>query len=103
MEPGESPIRCAKRELEEETGLVARQWINLGRTHILPAYTDEIIHIFMACQCAMTRLNPDQDEIIEVNTYSYWTLRTMIETGSITDALTILALYRAGERLKPSL
>ncbi len=28
MEPGESPILCAQRELEEETGLVAREWIS---------------------------------------------------------------------------
>jgi len=102
-EPGEVPIHCAKRELEEETGFVAGQWISLGNIHILPAYTDEMIHVYLARECTMSRPNPDHDEIIEVSTYSYPKLMSMIEAGDITDALTILALYRAGERLKPFL
>ncbi len=100
MEPGESPINCAKRELEEETGFVAGQWIDLGKIHILPSYTDELIHLYLARKCAISRSNPDQDEIIEVSAYSYQALIAMIEAGEITDALTILALYKVEALLK---
>lgn len=100
MEPGESPLHCAQRELEEETGLVAREWVSLGKIHILPAYTDELIHIYMASDFFKSRPNPDRDEIIDVVEYHYPALMAMIDKGRITDALTILALHRAGNRLK---
>ena len=48
MEPGELPMDCAKRALEEETGLRATRMIELGPVHILPAYSDEIIHVYIA-------------------------------------------------------
>lgn len=94
MEPGESPINCAKRELEEETGFTSRQWVDLGPVYILPSYTDELIHLYLARKCLLSRSNPDQDEIIDVQTYSHGELMAMIDAGQIADALTILALYR---------
>lgn len=100
MEPGEPPLNCAKRELEEETGFMAGHWVDLGKIHILPSYTDELIYLYLARECTLSRSNPDQDEIIEVFTYPFQTLITMIEAGEITDALTILALYRVEALLK---
>jgi ADP-ribose pyrophosphatase len=47
-EVGESPIECARRELEEETGYAARDFTEIGIVYIVPAYSDEKIHIYLA-------------------------------------------------------
>ncbi len=95
LEPGESPLACAGRELEEETGYTAAQFIELGRTHILPAYSDEVIHLFIARGLSLARTRLDPDEIIRTAIYPLDRLMDMIVAGQITDALTILSLHRA--------
>lgn len=95
LEPGEAPLSCAGRELEEETGYTAAEFIELGRTHILPAYSDEVIHLFLARGLKPTRVRLDPDEIIRTKIYPLNRLMDMIVAGEITDALSILALQRA--------
>jgi ADP-ribose pyrophosphatase len=94
LEAGESPLACARRELEEETGYTAGEFIELGRTHILPAYSDELIHLFLARGLMQTRARLDPDEIIQSRIYPMNRLMELIAAGEITDALTILALQR---------
>jgi ADP-ribose pyrophosphatase len=100
MDPGESPLACARRELEEETGYVADEFIELGNVHILPAYSDEKIHLYLARGLTPSKQNLDQDEIIKVVEYPLEETLPMIAAGRITDALTILSLMRAWFYLK---
>ena len=100
MEPGESPLDCAKRELIEETGFRARQFIKLRKIHIIPAYSDEEIHVFIAKGLTPAKQNLDPDEIIEVVTYPLEKALRMIDAGKITDALTILSIQMTWIRLK---
>ena len=100
MDPGETAPACAKRELEEETGYVAEEFIELGKVHILPAYSDEIIHVYLARSLTPSKQNLDQDEIIKVVEYPLDQALQMIESGQITDALSILSLQRAWFYLK---
>lgn len=95
MEPGESPFDCAKRELEEETGLKASELIKLGKIHIIPAYSDEEIHVYLARGLTPSKQNLDHDEIIEVVNYPFDIALQMIVDGKITDALTILSIQMA--------
>ena len=94
LEPGESPLACAQRELTEETGYTAEEFIALSQVDIIPAYSDERIYIFLAGGLTKFRQNLDQDEVIEVVVYSFEKAIKMIDEGLITDALTILALQR---------
>jgi ADP-ribose pyrophosphatase len=94
MDPGESPLACARRELEEETGFKAGELTEITRVHILPSYSDEVIVVYLARDLTPTRQNPDPDEIIEVETYPMNDAMQLIEEGNITDALTILALQK---------
>lgn len=95
LEPGESPLNCAKRELIEETGFCAQELIKLGKIHMIPAYSDEEIHVFIAKGLTPAKQNLDPDEIIEVVTYPLKNAVQMIDEGKITDALTILSIQMA--------
>jgi len=96
----ETRLTAAARELEEETGYMAQEFVELGKVHILPAYSDELISVYLARGLTLSRQNLDQDEIINVVEYPLDQALQMIATGRITDALTILALQRAWFSLK---
>jgi len=100
MEPDESPLNCAKRELEEETGFVANELVELSHIHILPAYSDEKIYVFLAKNLTASKQNLDQDEIIHTVEYSFDQAMKLIEKGKITDALTIMSIFRAWMHLQ---
>ena len=100
LEPGESPLNCANRELIEETGFRAQELIELGKIHMIPAYSDEEIHVFIAKGLTPAKQNLDPDEIIEVVTYPLEKALQMIDEGKITDALTILSIQMTWIRLK---
>lgn len=95
MESGELPLDCARRELEEETGYVAEEFIELSKVLILPAYSDEKIYVYLARDLTLTHQNLDNDEIIDVVKYPIADAMRMIDEGQITDALTILSLQMA--------
>ena len=95
LEPGELPLDCARRELQEETGYWAAKFIEIAQLLILPAYSDEKIHLYLARDLTLSEQNLDKNEIIEVVKYPIEDTMTMIDEGKITDALTILALQRA--------
>jgi len=92
LEPGELPLDCAGRELEEETGYVAEEFIELSQVLMLPAYSDEKIFVYLARGLKPSNQKLDQDEVIEVVKYPFDKALNMIGDGHIADALTILAL-----------
>jgi ADP-ribose pyrophosphatase len=100
LDPLETPEKCARRELEEETGYKASQMIPLGKTYLLPAYSDEISFIFLAKDLTKTSQKLDTDEIIEVCRYPVESVLDMIKRDEILDALSILAICRAMGYLK---
>ncbi|MDN3696250.1 MULTISPECIES: NUDIX hydrolase [Vibrio] len=96
IEPGEQPLECAKRELEEETGFSGEEFISLGLVTPLAGFCDEIQYLYVAKQLSETRRYAcDDDEIIEVVTLSLDELEDKIRQESITDAKTIACLSKA--------
>lgn len=96
MEQGETdPLACARRELTEETGFEAAEFIDLGAIYILPSYSDEKIQLYLARDLTPSRQNLDHDEIIDVVSYPIEEAMQMIDRGLIQDALTILGIHRA--------
>ena len=100
LDPNESVLNCAKRELIEETGYSAEKWQKLGVTTPLPGYSDEQIHIFLATDLQPRAQNLDKDEIINVHEFDTGDVFEMIRNGEIQDAKSIAGLCLAGSRLK---
>jgi ADP-ribose pyrophosphatase len=95
MNPGEAPLVCARRELEEEAGVSARKWTALGEITPLPGYSDEVIHLFLARQLAPGGQQLDADELLEVREVALETALAMIASHQIRDAKTIVGLQMA--------
>jgi len=100
LDPGESPLVCAKRELIEETGYSANRWEKLGEIVPVPGYSDEKIHVFLATDLCTARQQLDPDEIIHVQEIPLGEAFDMIERGEIKDSKTISSLFFAKTRLE---
>lgn len=102
IDPGEAPFRCAMRELEEETGYRAAEWVRACVLHNAPAYSTEGIEIWFARGLAAGAHRRDAGEFIEVFEASEAELAAMVGRGDITDAKTMIGLLwlqksRSGE------
>jgi len=91
LSKGEDPDDCVRRELEEETGFVARKMRKLLSFWPTAAFSDEIIHLYVAEGLRPTRMNPDDDEYIELVRLSPSRLGTLIRQGGIQDSKTLIA------------
>lgn len=81
LDDGETPENCAKRELLEETGLVAEKWEYVGGFCPSPGYTDEIVHVYIARELSQGASNPDEDEFLDVEKYNIIKISKMIDSG----------------------
>ena len=90
LDPGESPLKAAKRELEEETGVKAKKWTRLVSFYPSPGYVGEKMTIFMAEDLTQGESKPMEDERIEVRWYKAKELDELIRDGKIHDAKTII-------------
>ena len=96
-EKGEDPLETGKRELQEECGVVAENFIDLGRIYPSPGYTNEEIYLYAATGLTEVEQNLDEDEFLQVTKMKLATLITKIMSGEITDAKTIAAAFKLKE------
>lgn len=95
--PGEPWDECARRELEEETGLRAGTLRYLTEIFTAPGFTDEKIRLYVALDLTPGTMRRDDDEFIEIVRLPLSRALTMVREGEITDAKTICTLlYAAG-------
>ncbi len=99
LDPEESPITCARRELIEEIGYSAIDWHQLATITPLPGYSDERIHIFLALDLEPAQQHLDDDEMLNVHPVKFNDALQMILTGEISDGKTISGLFLASEWL----
>ena len=97
--PGEPRLRCAKRELEEETGWRAARWQRLGRFYPAPGFLAEFMTIFLATTLSRREAHPEPDEIITPIVLSLREAKAKIRTGAICDAKSVIGVLFAERRL----
>lgn len=92
VEPGEEPHAGAARELREETGYAAGTLRPLGTLFTTPGFTNEAMHFFHATELSGGEQQLEDDERIAVASFSLADARSLVRSGEIADAKTVLAL-----------
>ncbi|MBO5897459.1 MAG: NUDIX hydrolase [Clostridia bacterium] len=91
---GEDHAEAALRELREETGAQCEQLIDLGPLYPTPAYTDEVIDLYLAKGLTFGNTAPDEDEFLDVVRVPLAELVDMILRGEIADSKTQAAILK---------
>ena len=94
LDPQETSLHCAQRELREETGFRAREWAYAGCLHNAPAYSNEFIDIWFARGLVAGLQELDDGEFLEVLTMTESELFAQSASGRLTDAKTMVALLK---------
>lgn len=101
LEKGEDPMKCAFREMQEETGYKAKKMTHLLSYYPSIGYNSEIIHCYIASGLKkVSDIDPDNDEFISVVKMSLKKLIGMIKTGKIQDSKTICAVLTYAAKKK---
>jgi ADP-ribose pyrophosphatase len=95
IHPGEDILLTAQRELQEETGYVARDWHYLGLIHPCIGYSDERIEIFFARGLSHVGHALDDGEFLEVVEFTLTEAIEAVRDGRITDGKSVAALLWA--------
>ena len=93
IDPGEDPLACAIRELEEETGYTATEWKFVSTIHNAIAYSDEHLDIYLARGLTAGETKLDDGEFIETITASVDEMLDWVRNGKITDVKTVIGAF----------
>ena len=102
IDKGETPLKCAKRDLLEETGYKAKKIEHLIRFFPKLGYNTQIIDCYVATELTkISEPNLDEDELITVKKIKFKKLLNMINNGKISGSYTICAvmIYAARKKL----
>ena len=100
LDAGEGPLRCAHRELKEETGYTADKMEEIVHFYNAVGYSTEVIRIFLATGLKRAKAKPEEDESIEVRMIPFDKAVAMVGTNEIEDAKTIIGLLAVRDRIK---
>ncbi len=95
---GEPPLQTAIRELQEEAGVSAANWQELGAIYSSPGIFTEVIHLYLATDLKEVGSSPEEHELFELHWVALDEAIAMAQDGRINDAKTIIALLRANIR-----
>jgi len=92
IDPGETAISCAKRELREETGFRPGKMKKLGFIYTTPGFCDEKIYIYETKCIGRSESAQDPDELLNVKLFSKNEIKNIFKKRELTDSKTIAAL-----------
>jgi ADP-ribose pyrophosphatase len=100
LDGGEPPLDCARRELQEEAGRTARDWLSLGSYLSSPGVLTEVLHLFLARGLEAVSATPEEHEVLEVEWLPLAEALEMAMDGRILDGKTLVGLFRAERSLR---
>jgi ADP-ribose pyrophosphatase len=93
LDPGETPLEAAKRELQEETGYTAKNWTELVSFWPSPGYVAEKMNLFLAEDLTAGEQHLMDDERIQYRWFSKDEVGEWIRSGKIPDGKTIVGYF----------
>ena len=93
-EKGEEPLLTAQRELREEVGAVAGEWVDLGKLLPSPGCYGETLYLYLARHLQFGEVSPDEDEFLAVERIPFDELAQRCLRGEIEDAKTVAAVLK---------
>jgi 8-oxo-dGTP pyrophosphatase MutT (NUDIX family) len=102
IDPWETPLECARREMEEEIGYQADEWISLGYIHPLTTLLEQTENLFLARKLKKTKNHEDEWEKIEVIKIPYPKALEMVINSEITHGWSVVAILKAQQFIHPN-
>ncbi len=102
IDPGETPLECARRELREETGYEASDFREIATVHPCIGYSDERLVYFIAENLSHAGKQTDEEEFLENVEISLGDALEMVRCGEISDGKTVSGLFWAERILSGS-
>lgn len=93
LDPGETPLKAAKRELIEETGFRAKKWTKLASYWPSPGFLAEKMNLYLAEGLTAGEKKPMEDERIETRWFSSKELGELIDDGECEDGKTLIGYF----------
>lgn len=100
LEPGESVLDGAQREMKEEIGFGANSLIEINQLSLAPAYMTHVTHVVLARDLYPEKLEGDEPEPLEVVHWPINDLHALVQRPDCTEGRSIAALYIARDYLK---
>lgn len=100
LEAGEDPATTAKRELEEEIGMLCTELVPYGMLYPTPGYTNEHLYVYLAKGLSQGNVHLDEDEFVHTVTLPFDAALRMVLSGEIHDAKTCYAILRYAQERK---
>ncbi len=94
LDPGDTAGEAAKREVNEEAGLICNSYAYIGHFYPVIGYSNEIIHLYVAWDIEIAKQQVDDDEFLIKERMPFQEALQMVHNGEITDGKTIIALLR---------
>ena len=90
----EDPLESAKRELKEETGLVANNWELVQEMHLSNSVSDEKSMVYLATDLTQFEAQPEESEKLQVKKIPFAEALQMVLNGEIRDSISVAAILR---------
>ncbi|MFY9743908.1 MAG: NUDIX hydrolase [Candidatus Sulfotelmatobacter sp.] len=92
IDPGETELPAAKRELLEETGYTASNWRRIFKFYASPGFVAETMSVYLATGLRLGEAQPEEDERIQTRMLPFASALRMVLNGTIRDAKTISSI-----------
>jgi len=100
IDPGESALAGAKRELLEETGYSARRWRLALHFWVSPGFLDETMALYLATGLQRGKAHPEEDEVIAKRFFQVPAAVKMVNSGKIRDAKAIVGILWLAQKFR---
>jgi len=95
LDADEDPFECAVRELSEETGYTANNYVDLGAIYPSPGFCRETLYLYLALDLVPGEMHLDVNELLSVEQVDMDELIRQIMANELKDAKSVIGVLKA--------